>query len=145
MTRPLQPPQRRGPSRPTQACLPLKEAIESDGAETAGRTLVTKKLVPLQRGTARWLRRFGPALLCVRYRLDPRTGMRYTTVELVVEKRETSLDSHAQVLLPIDFEDQALRRQAIDLGAKWKRREQAWLMTVATAIQLGLLRRDGKK
>lgn len=105
-----------------------------------GNAMVVKKLSPAQPGTLGWMRRYGAALVCVRYRLDPRSGVRYTTVELVVDSRQTAPDAHAKVLLPIDFKNEATRRQAIELGAKWKRREKAWLMSLSTAIQLGLVK-----
>ena len=48
------------------------------------KTNVVKKLAPDQNGAKKLARRFGDALVCVRYRYDADTGIRYTTVELLV-------------------------------------------------------------
>lgn len=49
-------------------------------------TRVTKTLWPQQPGTLKLLQRYGPALLCVRYRHDASHQRRYTTVEIVVDE-----------------------------------------------------------
>jgi hypothetical protein len=46
---------------------------------------VVKKLSPAQPGAIKLGRRYGDALLCVRYRHDNNNQYRYTTVELIVE------------------------------------------------------------
>ncbi len=46
-----------------------------------------KTLKPGQKGTKELLTRFGPSLLCVRYRYDEGRRERLKTVELVVERR----------------------------------------------------------
>jgi hypothetical protein len=46
-----------------------------------------KTLKPGQSGTKGLLRRDGPSLLCVRYRVDDATGERLKTVELVIQRR----------------------------------------------------------
>ncbi len=42
------------------------------------------KLRPGQRGTKRWLARYGEQLVRVRYRYDAQQCKRYTTVEIIV-------------------------------------------------------------
>jgi len=44
------------------------------------------KLKPGQKGTKRLLDIYGDSLVCVRYRYDTATRMRFKTVELIVEK-----------------------------------------------------------
>jgi hypothetical protein len=46
---------------------------------------VLKTIQPGALGTRRFAARFGKWLVCVRYRHDPATGARVTTVELIVE------------------------------------------------------------
>ncbi len=46
----------------------------------------TKTLKPGQKGTRELLQRFGPGLLCVRYRYDDDRRERLKTVELVVKR-----------------------------------------------------------
>ena len=55
---------------------------------------VVKTLLPAQPGTLKLQRRYGDALLCVRYREDAGGTTRYTIVELVVDSapRAKTLD-----------------------------------------------------
>lgn len=99
---------------------------------------VVKKVSPPHKGSQQWLRCYGQALVCVRYREDPYLAMRYTTVELVVDSRQMPLQPHTLVLVSIPPDSEATRRLAIELGAKWKRRDKAWLMPLRAAIQLDL-------
>jgi len=46
---------------------------------------VLKTFQPGALGARRFTARFGKSLVCVRYRHDPDTGARFTTVELIVE------------------------------------------------------------
>ncbi len=54
---------------------------------------VTKTLEPDQPGAVRLTRQYGDALLCVRYRRDPRGLTRYTTVELIVDRAPVATKS----------------------------------------------------
>lgn len=49
-------------------------------------TRVSKTLWPPQAGTKRLVQRYGEAVVCVRYRHDLKARMRYTTVEMVVDR-----------------------------------------------------------
>jgi len=46
------------------------------------------KLKPGQKGTKALVKKYGDALLCVRYRYDEASRTRIKTVELIVEKKE---------------------------------------------------------
>ncbi len=48
---------------------------------------ILKTLKPGKRGTRELLSRYGPSLLCVRYRCDEQTRERLKTVELIVQRR----------------------------------------------------------
>ncbi len=50
---------------------------------------VIKKLSPGAPGTKKLIRLFGDTLVCVRYRVNRQTNTRYTTVELIVEERNS--------------------------------------------------------
>lgn len=116
-----------------------KTLLAAAGSSTPTATArVVKKVSPPQKGSQQWLRCYGNALVCVRYREDPHLAMRYTTVELVVDSRQMPLQPHTLVLVSIPHDAETTRRLAIELGAKWKRRDKAWLMPLHTAIQLEL-------
>lgn len=121
----------RTPPRP-----PARAAAPGAALSTAAR--VVKKVTPPLKGSQLWLQRYGQALVCVRYREDPRRAMRYTTVELVVDSRTLPLQPHTLILVAIDPDDEDTRRRAIELGARWKRRDKAWLIPLQAAIQLDL-------
>jgi hypothetical protein len=139
---------RRGPLPPRPPCSkppspPLRTAASAGTRRSPGAVLstaarVVKKVTPPQKGSQQWARHYGTALVCVRYREDSRRATRYTTVELVVDVRQLPLQAHTLILVPIAPNDETTRRKAIELGAKWKRRENAWLMPLHAAIQLDL-------
>ncbi|HEX5686802.1 MAG TPA: hypothetical protein VFY73_22560 [Ideonella sp.] len=101
-------------------------------------TEVVKRLKPGQAGTRTLQRRYGPALVCVRYRKDTATGnTRFTTVELVVDHGPPRFQPLVRVA--IRFNDTDTRRQAIALGAQWDDLQKTWRMPRRGAIQLGLI------
>jgi hypothetical protein len=107
------------------------------------RTRVVKKLSPSQFGALKLARRFGDALVCVRYRQDEQGTRRYTTVELLVEeapilKRRNDSDP---VGVRIGLQESALRRQAIAHGATWDSKSKLWRMPRKTARLLKLTER----
>ncbi|TMH09529.1 MAG: hypothetical protein E6H58_17900 [Betaproteobacteria bacterium] len=112
------------------------------------RARVVKRLSATQPGALKLARRFGDALVCVRYRHDIERRHRYTTVELVVDqapiaRRQAPLD--AIVLVRIPFSDTARQNRARTLGAKWDSRDGVWYMRRSTAKQLGLLKQIVEK
>jgi hypothetical protein len=98
---------------------------------------VIKRLKPGQAGTRGLARRFGPALVCVRYRESDSGTTRFTTVELVVAQRPARRQPLVRV--QIRYDDATTRREALALGAKWDEAERTWRMPRRAAIQLGLL------
>lgn len=62
-------------------------------------THVVKTLWPPQAGTIKLSRRYGPALLCVRYRHDETGLRRYTTIELIVDEAPV-MGSHLRGGIP---------------------------------------------
>jgi len=109
----------------------------------ADATEVVKRLKPGQPGTRSLHRRYGPALVCVRYRKDSATGdTRFTTVELVVDHGPPR--RQPMIRVAIRFDDPETRRHALALGAQWDDTQKTWRMPRRAAIQLGLVR-NGRK
>ena len=104
-------------------------------------THVVKRFSATQPGALKLARRFGDALVCVRYRHDPEGRYRYTTVELVVDeapvKRRADLD--ATVMVHLAFNDTELQQLARAHGARWDDRQRLWAMPRRTAKKLELL------
>jgi hypothetical protein len=112
------------------------------------RARVVKKLRPTQPGALKLARRFGDALVCVRYRRDDEARRRYTTVELVVDEApvvDRPPPADVQVAVRIPFDDKPLRQRAKSLGAQWDHRAGVWRMPHSIAKQLDLLKQRGKK
>lgn len=116
-------------------------ASDPVAAQLAG-TRVVKRLKPNQRGALKLARRYGDALVCVRYRHSADGKLRFTTVELVVDhapmapKRRSRPDPLVLVRLPW------LDQRRIDLltarGATWDDHRCLWSMPESVAALLGL-------
>jgi hypothetical protein len=107
-------------------------------------TTVVKRMQPHQAGALKLARRYGDALICVRYRRNVEGTRRYTTVELIVAQGPTGstrarLD--ATVFVKLDYDDAERRRQVSESGATWNAKRQLWRMTRRTARTLGLVDR----
>ncbi len=110
---------------------------------------VRQTLKPGEAGTRRLAARFGDKLVCMRYRVDAARGVRYTTVELIVDQaplagRKTRVSSPAvpdrnpMVGVKIFYREGALREKAKEGGAIWRPRQKLWEMSLQTARRLGL-------
>lgn len=102
---------------------------------------VTKTLRAQQPGTLKLVRRYGDALLCVRYRDDPVRHSRCTTVELVIDERPAPVSlkgSPRFVELLTPLRDRALRERALAQGAKWIPSREVWVAPLHVAQHLKL-------
>ena len=110
---------------------------------------VRQTLRPGDAGTRKFAARYGEKLICVRYRVDAARAVRYTTVELIVDRapltrrsmRPSSSsvpDRNPMVGVRILFREEALREKAKEVGAIWRPRQKLWEMPLLTARRLGL-------
>jgi hypothetical protein len=103
-------------------------------------TRIVKRLAPHQPGTQKLTRRYGSALVCVRYRHDETGQHRYTTVELIVDDAPIIPRGRPDqvVGVRIDPEQSMLRSRAYARGATWDRNTNLWLMPrrLASALRL---------
>lgn len=112
---------------------------------------VIKTLAPGRPGTHRYQRQYGDRLVTVRYRHDPRTRRRLTTVELIVDEapfalrseREKTISPHPNrhVYVRVRFEEQELRQQVKAAGGRWIKDVKLWQLPHTTAVRLGLKHR----
>jgi hypothetical protein len=103
-------------------------------------TRVVKKLASDQPGALKLARRFGGALVCVRYRQGAPGQRRYTTVKLVVDEAPVNSrrSNEELVAVRIGFNDAELRRRIISHGATWDPKTRLWRMPRGTAKLLHL-------
>jgi len=101
---------------------------------------VTKTLRPRQHGTVKLFRRYGAALVCVRYRQDGRGQRRCTTVELIIDEGPVQRRPSERTIVhvPIAWSEEELRQRAKAMGARWINARRAWRMTLRVANALGL-------
>lgn len=107
---------------------------------------VEKTLQPGMDGTKRFVERFGDRLVCVRQRIDRAAGMRYTTVELVIDHRLVSprLDPAVTrqpvelVPLRIAFQERDLRQQVRAAGGRWDTERRVWWLAADIVRRLQL-------
>lgn len=89
---------------------------------------VIKKLPPGSKGALKLAQQFGPALVCVRHRVDAQARHRYTTVELLVEKTPIRARPQATVAVRIEGHEKGLQQVVKAAGARWDGRERVWRM-----------------
>jgi hypothetical protein len=96
---------------------------------------VAKTLRPGQAGTKKLLRRYGEALVCVRYREDLEGRTRRITVELIIDEDQIQ---RRELWTSIPTGRADLRAKAMKAGARWDQARKQWRMRIKTAQALGL-------
>jgi hypothetical protein len=96
-------------------------------------------LKPGQRGTKRLVKKYGAALVCVRYRYDAESGQRLKTVELIIEKTDwkpppVRFALESQVPVQISASDLALRAAIKAAGGRWNRDKQLWFVRYGSIV-----------
>lgn len=99
---------------------------------------VIKRLAPGARGAKTLTAKHGPALVCVRHRLDASGTRRLTTVELVVDEAmiRRRPGPTVDVALRVYEREHAARLKAA--GGRWHEAEGVWTIRRSTAVALGL-------
>lgn len=106
---------------------------------------VIKRMAPHQPGAVKLARRYGDALVCVRYRQDPDGQHRCTTVELVVERVPIVRRPVRLVGVRLQHDEKALRVQLLREGAVWDAAARLWRAPRAAVKALGLAARVVEK
>jgi hypothetical protein len=89
---------------------------------------VVKKLPPHARGAIKLAQQLGPALVCVRHRVDAAAKHRYTTVELLVEKTPIQVRTQKWVEIRVGADEPAVRAMIKAAGARWQPERRTWLL-----------------
>ena len=99
---------------------------------------------PSSRGAIKLAQRFGETLICVRHRVDAEAKIRFTTVELLVDRAPITPKPQKFVSVQIDWNEQTLRRLVKEAGARWDGSAKVWRMPRRLAGILRLTRRIEK-
>lgn len=107
-------------------------------ASTAHSWAVAKTMQVDTPGAIKLTRKYGDALVCVRYRISPDGAERTTTVELVIERTAVQRKSNPWVAVKIYPSEINLASQAKAKGAWFNARTRLWKMRRNDAQSLGL-------
>lgn len=99
---------------------------------------VIKRMAPGASGTRRLTERFGESLVCVRYRENAAQGLRYTTVEIIVDQRPFDTPED---LVRVAYAETALRHKIKDAGGRWDAELKLWRIPRSAVRALGLIGR----
>ncbi len=104
---------------------------------------IQRTMVPGQPGTKKLVNQYGADLICVRYRYDIKSKQRLTTVEIVVDRQEWSLNEsrvspQKNVYLKIAYGEKELAQKVKSLGGQWDRGKKAWKLSYKYAQLLRL-------
>jgi hypothetical protein len=109
------------------------------------RSQIVKKIQPHQNGAHRLSERFADRLVCVRYRTDPDSGRRFTTVEILVEERAATAPAPAarptHQLIRIGYGESELRETIKARGGIWVRDKKLWKVPTDVIRRLKLGKR----
>ena len=122
-----------------------RHGLHRDDGATRDRLRVAKKLLPGQPGSLKLTRKYGVALVCVRYRHDAQGLSRYTTVELIVDRVPVVPRVERVVGVRVHYEEAALQGAVKANGAKWDKAAKLWRMPRRVAVKLGLQSRIVEK
>ena len=87
-------------------------------------------LKPGQKGTKRFVEKYGDSLLCVRYRYDEIRRVRIKTVEIIVEEKAVKPSARYRdediVSVIVSFTENILRDKLKTAGGRWEPEEKVW-------------------
>jgi hypothetical protein len=91
------------------------------------------KLKPGQKGTKKLVAEHGEALVCVRYRYDEASRMRFKTVELIVEKTAWTplarkFGDNDLVPVRIAYAEKDLKESAKSAKGRWNPEKRLWFI-----------------
>ena len=105
---------------------------------------VGQTLKPGQKGTVKWMKKFGDKLALVRYRYLPHSKKRQTTVEILVEETTWIPPREQTVLVDVRWEEINLRNLIKRSGGTWIPELKRWEISKDLAKRLGLQNRLDK-
>jgi hypothetical protein len=101
-----------------------------------------------ERGTKKYLDKYGPSLLYVRYYFDLKKPRRIMTVELILnEKRRVpkKIKPDKIVKVKVDWGEKEIALKIKEPGAKWNRESRVWEIPFGKVKELGLQSRIVRK
>ena len=102
-----------------------------------------KTVVAGKPGTGKWIKKYGDALLCVRYKYDLKRSRKIKTVELIVEdepwdKDKNRIPANKIVGLRIFYGEKALGLLIRNAGGTWNKDKRLWELPYRDVVNLGM-------
>jgi len=106
----------------------------------------TKKLLPGQPGTKKWVKKYGVRLVCVRYRYDSEKKIKTKTVELLVERQAWKVNpkripKNKIVDIRVGYGETYFQQLVRTAGGRWNKKKQLWELPYREVLALGLEKR----
>jgi hypothetical protein len=106
----------------------------------------TKTLLAGKPGTSKWVKKYGNALLCVRYKYDLEKKRKLKTVELIIENEPWDISNNRIawnkiVGIKVTFGEIEIGRLVKNAGGRWDKKTQLWHIPYHEVISLGLVNR----
>jgi len=94
---------------------------------------IRARLNPGQKGTKKFVEKYGDALVCVRYRYDIQRRKQYKTVEIIVSESDwtpppAKYPDSTLVALKIGARETALQSQVKAVGGRWDQDNKVWIV-----------------
>lgn len=91
------------------------------------------RLKPGQNGTKQFVKQYGDALVCVRYRYDAEARKQYKTVEIIVSESDwtpplAKYPDSTLVPLKIGIKETAAQEQVRAVGGRWDKEKKLWFV-----------------
>lgn len=109
--------------------------------------MITKKILYAgQPGTKKWIKKYGPKLIAVRYKYDHNNCKKMITVELEADLQDWNRDmqripNNKKVKLKINYGEIDLGIKVKSFGGVWNKKEGVWECKYETVKALGLTNR----
>ena len=105
-----------------------------------------RKLLPGQKGTKKFVARYGEQLFCVRYRYSRAQRKRFTTVELIVAESvwhppSPQIAAETIIGVRVGLRETELQGRIRRAGGRWNRSRGLWELRYDQALALGLKER----
>ena len=94
---------------------------------------IRARLKPGQKGTKKFVEKYGDALVCVRYRYDGQKRKQYKTVEIIVSESDwtppaAKYPDSTFVALKIGVKETLLQSQVKAVGGRWDKDRKLWFV-----------------
>jgi hypothetical protein len=94
---------------------------------------IRARLKPGQKGTKKFVEKYGDSLVCIRYRYDEQNRKQYKTIEIIVSESDwtpppAKYPDSTLVALKIGAKETTLQSQVKAVGGRWDIVKKVWIV-----------------